>query len=113
VDAAGIIARSRVALNILRRQNLPDGTVMRTFEVPGCGGISLSTRTEGALAIFPEGVASAYFAGPEECASQINCLLAHPEQARDLALAAHRIVSASHRYIDRARGILDVYGEIA
>jgi spore maturation protein CgeB len=111
-EAAEIVTRSRVVLNVLRRQNLPDGTVMRTFETPGCGGVSLSTRTTGALSIFPEGIAGAYFASTDECVEQIDCLLRQPERRHHMAMAAHQIVSAGHRYFDRARRILDVYREL-
>jgi spore maturation protein CgeB len=112
-DAAHIIARARITLNVLRRQNLPDGTIMRTFEVPGVGGTSLSTRTPGAADIFPEGVAAAYFADTEECTERIEYLLGHPEERGNLARVAHEIVCRGHRYVDRARQIVDVYGQLA
>ena len=109
-EAARILARSKVTLNLLREQNLPDGVNMRTFEVPGCGGFSVATRTQGAASIFPEGQAGVYFDGLEECIGRIDYYLSHDDERVEIARAAHRIVE-HHTYLDRAREILQHYDE--
>jgi Glycosyl transferases group 1 len=108
-QAAQTLAESRVALNIVRQQNLPDGVIMRTFEVPGCGGFALSTRTQGAVDIFPEGETGAYFEDVDECIQQIEHFLAHPAERDRMAERAHGVVSSTHRYLDRARYVVDTY----
>ncbi|MGI8825094.1 MAG: CgeB family protein [Chloroflexota bacterium] len=111
-EAAEIMAKSRVVLNILRRQNMPDGTVMRTFETPGVGAFGLSTRTAGAEQILAEGVAGAYFGTIEECCSQLQNLLPGEGTRSLLAANAHEIVRRGHTYFDRARQMVDIYDRL-
>lgn len=107
--AAQTLADSAVALNVFRRQNLPDGVNMRTFEVPGCGGFALATRTAGAQAILPECLAGAYFGEPEECYEQIERFLIRPSERLELAETAHARIADGHQYAHRAQRILHVF----
>lgn len=107
--AARVIANAAIALNPLRRQNLPDGVNMRTFEVPGCGGFALASRTAGAQAIFPEGTAGAYFSSLEESSEQIEHFLTRPVERIELAENAHTLVADGHQYVDRVQRVLDVF----
>jgi spore maturation protein CgeB len=110
--ASQVIARSRIVLNVLRCQNLPDGTNMRTFEVPGCGGLSLSTRTRGALDLFPEDSAGAYFSSVDECLERAGYLLDNATVRAGLADSAHEIVRTGHEYVHRAQRIVDVFAGV-
>lgn len=105
-EAATIIARSKIALNILRDQNLPDGTNMRTFEVPGAGGFALATYTPGTDAIFPDRRSGAFFRTALDLLSQIERYLPDEETRVSMAQAAHGAVAREHRYVDRTRQIL-------
>lgn len=105
-EAAEAVANAKVALNVLRRQNLPDGTNMRTFEVPGAGGFLLATRSDGAAEIYPEEEAGAYFESPDELLSMVRWYLDHTEERQAIAERAHAITAAEHRYVDRARTIV-------
>lgn len=111
-QAAQILADSAIALNLLRQQNLPDGVNMRTFEVPGCGGFALATRTKGALTILPEDSVGVYFDDLEECCIQIERFLARPVERVELAESAHARVADEHQYAHRARKILDVFHSV-
>jgi len=106
-EAAEAVAGADIALNVLRDQNLPDGTNMRAFEVPGAGGFLLSTRTSGVTEIYPEGEAGAYFRSVEEMLKKIDHYLTHPEDRRIIARSAHKITAESQQYRDRARQILE------
>lgn len=105
-DAAQVVAGAAIALNIFREQNLPDGTNMRTFEVPGAGGFLLSHRSEGAVEIYPEGRAGAYFDSMDEMLEKIDYFLTHPEERGAIARRAHEITARRHRYVHRARTML-------
>jgi spore maturation protein CgeB len=110
--AAQMIAHSKINLNVLRKQHhtdgVPDGVIMRTFEVPGTGGFSLATRSGGAKEILEEGRAAGYFANVEECLNQIDYYLSHEEQRKKMALHAHDLVASKHRYEHRAQKIIDI-----
>jgi spore maturation protein CgeB len=110
-EAATILADSRIVINVVREQNLPDGVIMRTFEVPGCGGFLLSTRTEGAVELFPEGEAGAYFGNIAECVQQTERYLAGSKERQAISQTAHQIVMNRHQYVHRARELLAAYEE--
>jgi spore maturation protein CgeB len=110
--AAQTLADAAVALNPVRQQNLPDGMNMRTFEVPGCGGFALSTRTAGAQAILPEGSASIYFDDLAECFDRIEHFLARPTERLALARMAHAHIAEGHQYTHRARTVLDLFDSV-
>jgi len=112
LDASRILADSKIVINVLRAQNLPDGTVMRTFEVPGAGGFLISTRTQGAADIFPEECAGAYFDDVDECMEMIERFLADDRLRREIAGRAHSIVESDHTYVHRAGQILDVWSRL-
>lgn len=103
-EAASVLRKTKVVLNLLRKQN-PDGTNMRTFEVPGSGGFSLATRTPGALEIFPEGEAGTYYDSPEELAFQIARCLGDASLRQSIKSRATRIVQ-DHTYSHRAQTVL-------
>jgi spore maturation protein CgeB len=108
-EAALIISRAKITLNILRKQNLPDGINMRTFEVPGCGGFLLSTSSTGAIDIFPEEKAGAYFSDFDECAQRINHYLLDGISRKNISEAAHQIVRRNHTYVHRASYITELF----
>ena len=112
-EAALLIANSSINLNILRTQHytdgMADGVVMRTFEVPGSGGLLLSTRSGGAIDIFQEGSAGVYFDDIEECLNKCEYLLTRPKEASEIAKNAHHLVESSHTYNHRAAEILNFY----
>lgn len=105
-EAAEAVARAAITLNVLRAQNLPDGTNMRTFEVPGAGGFLLATRTTGATELYADGEAGAYFASRAELLQKIAYYLERPEERRAIARRAHETTAREHRYVHRARRIL-------
>ncbi len=112
-EASHVLQRSKIAINIFRRQNLPDGVIMRTFELPGCGCFPLSTRSTGALEIFPEGEAAAYFSTPEELHDQTARYLVDEETRLRISKSAHSIVASKHTYLHRARQILSIFDEVS
>lgn len=106
-EASEAIVASKITLNILRDQNCPDGTNMRTFEIPGAGGFALATRTTGAEEIFAGERAGAYFEDPDDLVDKIDHYLAHPEKREDIAATARDVVD-DHTYERRAEAILNV-----
>jgi len=108
-EAAEMLRKTRIALNVLNEHNLPDGVNMRNFELAGCGAFSLATRTEGALGIFPEGLAGAYFSTHDELREQIDYYLHNDKKRQDMVEEAHAIVAGEHTYLHRVQKIISVY----
>jgi spore maturation protein CgeB len=104
-------------LNVFRAQhyvnNSPTGVIMRTFEVPGAGGFLLSTRSQEALEVLPEGESGAYFGSVAECCEQIDRYLASDHERRSVAAKAHETVATRHLYSHRAMRMLEVLSEMS
>jgi len=106
-NAAGII-------NLLRKQNIIEGSHnMRTFEVPGCGGVLIANRTEEQQSFFEENKEAIYFDSIDELKSRIYYLRANPDTVLSIKQAAlKRSVSSAYSYCHRSlemHGILKKY----
>jgi spore maturation protein CgeB len=103
----GLTAGAAVNLCLVRRANR-DGHVMRSFEIPACGGFMIAEDTAEHRDIFgPEGECVLYFSGPRDAAEKVRFALADPAGRSRMACAAHhRIVSQGHTYRDRLAQML-------
>lgn len=107
-----IIQRSRINLNAHaaadhgseRSWGLPE----RCYGVPACGGFLLSDERRHARDDFLADTEWADFRGMDECVARIRHYLAHPEEARAIAEAAHRRVVGEHTYQQRAQSLLRI-----
>lgn len=111
-EASTILRRSKIALNIIRQQNLPDGVNMRTFELPGCGTFPLSTWTKGAANIFLEDKQSGYYHSLKDCANKVTTFLKAPQLRLNIITEAQKVVTGNHRYLDRASLLLQTYYQL-
>jgi spore maturation protein CgeB len=99
-----IYARAPLSLNVLNAENL-GGPNMRTFEIPGSGGLMLARYSPAQHAIFPEGEAAAYYRAPEEIDDRIDELLRDVDLRTRLRRNATRI-AAEQTYDVRATTVL-------
>lgn len=106
-EAARIVASSAISLNILRQQNLPDGTNMRTFELAGAGTVTVSTYSKGCLDIFPEGLVF-YFRDKNDINATIRKALALSTSERSATITHVQSIAARHTYQQRAQQILEL-----
>jgi spore maturation protein CgeB len=96
-NASGII-------NLLRRQNIEEQSHnMRTFEVPGYGGLMIANRTDEQQSFFEEDKEAVYFDSAEELSDKINFLAKHPSSISSIKAAAFLRASCSgYSYSDRS-----------
>jgi spore maturation protein CgeB len=100
------IRGAKIVLNLVRRANR-DGHVMRTFEVPACGGFMLADRTEEHLSILREDHEAVYFSSISEAVDKIQYYLQHDSEREFIAQEGHRrITGAGNTYRDRLKIIL-------
>ncbi|HEV2353609.1 MAG TPA: glycosyltransferase [Puia sp.] len=97
------LRRYRVQLNLMRPHNLHSHN-MRTFEVPGVGGIGLFPRTADHETFFEPGKEVFLYGDMAECKQQAAALLAlTPGQAAEIRQAARRrSLGSGYTYRDRA-----------
>lgn len=95
-------------INLLRRQNIEENSHnMRTFEVPGYGGLLIANRTEEQLSFFEEGREAIYFETIEELKDKLHYLEANPQQIEKIKrAAAERSQKSNYSYFHRS---LDLY----
>jgi spore maturation protein CgeB len=99
-----IYARAAVSLNVLNAENL-GGPNMRTFEVPGSGGVMLARYSAAQNEFFPENEAAVYYRSPEELDDKIECLLRDRELRECIRKTAARL-AAAQTYDVRAAQVL-------
>ncbi|HVA82067.1 MAG TPA: glycosyltransferase [Candidatus Binataceae bacterium] len=104
------VGGAKIAVNLVRRTNRDDH-VMRTFELPACGGFMLAERTDAHQELFAEDREAAFFSTPEELAAKAREWLARYDARRAAAAAGwRRITQGRHTYADRLAEILDAAG---
>ncbi len=102
------VAGAKISLNLVRRANRDDH-VMRTFEVPACGGFMLAERTPAHEEIFAENREAALFSSAEEMVAKIRWWVAHDDaRACAAASARRRITEGANTYADRLDEILAI-----
>jgi spore maturation protein CgeB len=100
------VAGAKIAPCLVRQANR-DGHVMRSFEVPACGGFMLAQRTPEHERLFEEGKEVGYFSSPAELVDKVRYYLAHESERRRMARAAHlKVTTGKHTYLDRLQQVL-------
>lgn len=103
-----VLRKYRVQLNLMRPHN-PDTHNMRSFEVPGIGGIQLAPDTYDHKTYFEPGKEIFLYKNIEECIQQIKKILALPVTAADLVRqeARMRSIGSAYSYKDRTKQVLE------
>ena len=99
-----IYARAALSLNVLNAENL-GAPNMRTFEVPGSGGVMLARYSAEQVEFFPEGEAAVYYRSPAELDDKIAWVLNDPELRARIRRNAARL-AAAQTYDVRAAHVL-------
>jgi hypothetical protein len=102
-DYARALSGARIGLGFLRKV-CPDQHTTRTFEIPACGSMLLSDRTQECQEFFAEGREAEYFDSPEELVDKVQFYTTH-EQARAHIAAAgrQRCIDGRYSYLERMR----------
>jgi spore maturation protein CgeB len=78
---------------------------MRTFEIPGSGGLMLARYTKAQAEMFPEDEAAIYYRSPQELNGKIDCVLRDREHRARIRRNARRI-AMDQTYDRRAAAVL-------
>ncbi|MBO9200155.1 MULTISPECIES: CgeB family protein [Niastella] len=103
-DYKAAIHNSMGVFNWLRKQNIEEGSHnMRTFEVPGYGGVLIANRTEEQLNFFEENKEAIYFDCIEELKDKLVYLKTHNEEVEKIKVAAwKRCRRSNYSYLHRS-----------
>ena len=104
-DFRRAVASAKVCVNILRPQN-EGGHNMRTFEVPGCGGLLLSEWSEDQARHFRPDVEAVYARSPRGMA-KLAKQYCEDEPAREAIRAAGHARATMETYRERAEEVVN------
>jgi spore maturation protein CgeB len=95
-------------INILREQNMvEDSHNMRTFEVPGFGGLLITQRTGEQQAFFEEDREAVFFDTVDELRSKLDFLAKNPAKIAKMKIEGHkRCVDSGYSYEHRSRELI-------
>ena len=98
-----VLYKYRAQLNLMRLHN-PDSHNMRSFEVPGIGGIMLAPLTEEHVSFFEADREAFFYGGLEEAVEKARMLIGlKEEEAGRIRIAArNKSVTSGYSYRDRA-----------
>lgn len=106
------VGGAKICVNLVRRANRDDH-VMRTFELPACGGFMLAERTDAHQELFAEDREAAFFSTPDELVAKVRRWLVRDDDRHAIANAAHRKISEGRNtYADRINEILVAAAEL-
>ncbi len=113
-EYANVVSRSAGVINLLRPQNMREQSHnMRTFEVPGYGGVLISQRTDEQMSYFEEDKEAIFFSDIEELIDKLDFLVRNPNHARQIKeQALNRSETSGYSYFDRAKALSNMIGEM-
>jgi len=105
-EMATTFSSARLCLGFLRKAN-KDLHTARTFEIPACGGVMLSERTDEQRSYFEEGKEALYFEDAGEMIATIRDYAKRPaDLSRIRAAALQRCRTSRYSYAERLADLL-------
>lgn len=106
---AALVSGANGVLNFLRKQNIVEQSHnMRTFEVPGYGGVLIAERTDEQQSFFEEGKEAFFFDTDEELKDKVHFLNQHPDVVLQVKRnARERSLRSGYDYKSRTNQLLD------
>jgi spore maturation protein CgeB len=109
---------SKIALVFFSTWNA-DTFTRRVFEIPACGTMMLSQRTDAMLDLYAENLEAVYFDSPEELVDKARYYLKHDDARRKIAAAGHKrclesgydIYSRMQEWIAVVEGLRQIKGQ--
>jgi spore maturation protein CgeB len=107
-DYRRALAGAKMCLCFLSKLNR-DTYTRRCFEIPACGKLLLSERTDDLMKMFKEDEEAVFFSSPEELVEKALWLSQHPENVERIARAGmERVHLDGHSIKDRMKEFVNV-----
>jgi spore maturation protein CgeB len=110
-DFAKMCRTTKLSFNFVRTENNSTSHNMRTFEIPACGGLAFTNRTEEQIAFFKEDKEIVCFGSESEMFEKAKTLLANPARIAEMKSDA-RVAGKAHTYQKRAAQVCDLVQQI-
>jgi spore maturation protein CgeB len=99
VDYRNALSGAKIGLCFLSKLNR-DTYTCRCFEIPACGTLLLSERTDDLTRMFVEDEEAVFFSSQDELIEKVLWLKSHPEKIEQIAQAGMKRVRADGHSID-------------
>lgn len=110
-EYAKALCGAKMCLSFLSKMNR-DTYTRRCFEIPACGRLLLSERTDDLKEMFIEGKEAVFFSSKEELVEKAVWLSNHPDEIERIAEAGRKRVWADrHDVVNRAKQFLTLVSE--
>ncbi len=110
-DFARLCRTAPLRFNFVRTANNHSSHNMRTFEIPGCGGLAFTNRTEEQVEYFREDREMVFFSTPGATREKARALMGQRETVRAMKRAAYA-AARPHTYQARAAQIAATWEEM-
>ncbi|MEM3484490.1 MAG: glycosyltransferase [Candidatus Methanomethyliaceae archaeon] len=108
-----VYSGARIALTFVMRPPQRQMHVMRTFEIPACGALQLSERTDEQTAFFEEGKEIVCYGSKEEFLEKVKYLVKNHQARNQIACAgSKRLVESRYTYEARMQKVISVYEDL-
>ena len=105
-----LISQSKIALNILRKQNYTSHN-MKTFEIPGNNGLMLTTRSREQNSFFKENKACYMYSNREELNKKIKFIINNPRKSEKVRKYGN-LLARKHTYLNRIKFLMNKINEL-
>ena len=107
-DYAKALCGAKICLSFLSKMNR-DTYTRRCFEIPACGRLLLSERTNDLLNMFKEDEEACFFSSDKELVEKVHWLLANPDICERIAAAGlRRVWIDGHDVFSRSKTLLSL-----
>jgi len=108
-----VYSGASIALTFVMRPPQRQLHVMRTFEIPACGALQLSERTEEQTIFFEEGKEIVCYDSKEEFLEKVEYLLKNDQERNEIARSGlKRVVESHYTYEARMQEVISVYEDL-
>jgi spore maturation protein CgeB len=87
-----------------------DQIKLRNFEIPGCGGFTLSGKADNLDEYYVDGKEIATFSSLDDLIGKINYYLEYDEERKNIAEAGYKRTLKEHTYMHRFNEIFSTMG---
>lgn len=109
VEYRSAINRASATLCFFSKQN-NDELTSRVFEIPACGGLLLSWRTQRLTQLFKDSEEAFFFSSIDELLEIVKYLKENPEVVSEVKRRGHiRVLTSGHSVVDRCRGAVNIF----
>ena len=107
-DMSKVVSSTKIIVDSLTKGQT-DKVNMKNYQIPACGGVLLTNRTDVAQELFEENKEALYYDSLKELREKCEYYLLNEDQRKMIAINGHKkVVEAQNTILDKVKRILDL-----